>query len=242
MKILGVIPARYDSSRFPGKPLVDIAGKSMIQRVYEQSKKCKELLEVFVATDDDKIFAHVKEFGGNVKLTSDHNSGTERCNELAQNLKEKFNIVINIQGDEPCINPEQISQVVNCFTDDHTNIATLAKQIKTTENLLNENIVKVVFGANNFAQDFNRLPIPEPKSFDSEKWFLNNKFYKHIGIYAYRTEILQEICKLKQSEREIKEKLEQLRWLENGYKIKVGITEFESQSVDVPKDIEKLNL
>ena len=242
MKILGVIPARYDSSRFPGKPLVDIAGKSMIQRVYEQSKKCKELLEVFVATDDDKIFAHVKEFGGNVQLTSDHNSGTERCNELAQNLKEKFNIIINIQGDEPCINPEQISQVVNCFTDDNTNIATLAKQITTTENLLNENIVKVLFDSNNVAQDFSRFPIPEPKSFDSAKWFLNNKFYKHIGLYAYRTEVLQEICKLEQSEREVTEKLEQLRWLENGYKIKVGITEFESQSVDVPKDIEKLNL
>ena len=242
MKILGVIPARYNSRRFPGKPLADITGKSMIQRVYIQSKKCIDLSEVFVATDDERIFAHVKEFGGNVKMTSEHNSGTERCNELAQNLEEKFDLIINIQGDEPYINPNQISQVANCFTDKNTRIATLAKQIKTTNNLLNENIVKVLFDSNNVAQDFSRFPIPEPKSFDSEKWFLNNKFYKHIGLYAYRTEVLQEICKLEQSEREVTEKLEQLRWLENGYKIKVGITEFESQSVDVPKDIEKLNL
>ena len=240
MKVLGIIPARYNSSRFPGKPLVDIGGKSMIQRVYEQSEKCELLSAVFVATDDDRIFERVMEFGGQVKMTAEHNSGTERCNELAQNLEKKFDVVINIQGDEPCINPEQISQVATLFSDEDTAIATLAKQIKTANELLNENTVKVVFDENNFALNFSRFPIPEPKSFDAEKWFVMNKFYKHIGIYGYRTKVLQEICKLQPTKKEISEKLEQLRWLDNNYKIKVGITTLESRSVDVPKDIENL--
>ncbi len=242
MKILGIIPARYGSSRFPGKPLADIAGESMIERVYKQAKKCELLSNVFVATDDERIFSHIKSFGGNVQMTSQQNSGTDRCNELNSNLKEDFDVIINIQGDEPFINPEQISQVANLFLDKNTAIATLAKQINTADNLLDENVVKVMFDENNFALNFSRLAIPQPKSFDTEKWFLHNKFYKHIGIYGYRTNVLQEICKLEQSQREIKERLEQLRWLENGYKIKVGITEFESKSVDVPKDIENLNL
>ena len=242
MRILGIIPARYNSSRFPGKSLADIGGKSMIQRVYEQAKKCKLLSSVFVATDDDRIFESVMEFGGQVKMTTEHNSGTERCNELAQNLEEKFDVVINIQGDEPCINPEQISQLTTLFSDEDTTITTLAKQIKTADELLDENTVKVVSDENNFALNFSRFPIPEPKSFDAEKWFVINKFYKHIGIYGYRAKVLQEICKLQPTKKELSEKLEQLRWLENGYKIKVGITAFESISIDVPKDIEKLNL
>ena len=240
MRILGIIPARYNSSRFPGKPLADIGGKCMIQRVYEQAKKCELLSSVFVATDDDRIFESVMEFGGQVKMTTEHNSGTERCNELAQNLEEKFDVVINIQGDEPCINPEQISQLATLFSDEDTTITTLAKQIKTADELLDENTVKVIFDENNFAINFSRFPIPEPKSFDVEKWFVMNKFYKHIGIYGYRAKVLQEICKLQPTKKELSEKLEQLRWLENGYKIKVGITTLESQSVDVPKDIENL--
>jgi 3-deoxy-manno-octulosonate cytidylyltransferase (CMP-KDO synthetase) len=182
------------------------------------------------------------EFGGQVKMTTEHNSGTERCNELAQNLEEKFDVVINIQGDEPCINPEQISQLATLFSYEDTTITTLAKQIKTADELLDENTVKVIFDENNFAVNFSRFPIPEPKSFDVEKWFVMNKFYKHIGIYGYRAKVLQEICKLQPTKKELSEKLEQLRWLENGYKIKVGITAFESISIDVPKDIEKLNL
>jgi 3-deoxy-manno-octulosonate cytidylyltransferase (CMP-KDO synthetase) len=242
MKVLGIIPARYNSSRFPGKPLTDLAGKSMIQRVYEQAKKCESLSSVFVATDDDRIFESVMEFGGQVKMTAEHNSGTERCNALFQDLEEKFDVVINIQGDEPFINPKQIAQVAILFEQEKTAIATLAKQIKTADELLDENTVKVIFDENNFAINFSRFPIPEPKSFDAEKWFVLNKFYKHIGIYGYRTKILQEICKLQPTKKEISEKLEQLRWLENGYKIKVGITAFESISIDAPKDIEKLNL
>jgi 3-deoxy-manno-octulosonate cytidylyltransferase (CMP-KDO synthetase) len=240
MKILGIIPARYNSSRFPGKPLTDIAGKSMIQRVYEQAKKCEFLSKVVVATDDDRIFESVMEFGGQVKMTGEHNSGTERCNALYQDLKKEFDIIINIQGDEPFINPEQIAQVANCFLDESTAIATLAKQIKTDDELLDENTVKVVFDEKNFALNFSRLPIPEPKSFDAERWFVHNKFYKHIGIYGYRAAILEKLCKLDPTKNEITEKLEQLRWLDNNYKIKVKITTLESRSVDVPKDIENL--
>jgi 3-deoxy-manno-octulosonate cytidylyltransferase (CMP-KDO synthetase) len=240
MKVLGIIPARYNSSRFPGKPLTVIAGKSMIQRVYEQAKKCELLSSVFVATDDNRIFERVMKFGGKVKMTGEQNSGTERCNALYQNLEDTFDVVVNIQGDEPFINPEQIAQVANCFLDESTAIATLAKQIKTDDELLDENTVKVVFDEKNFALNFSRLPIPEPKSFDVEKWFVHNKFYKHIGIYGYRAAILEKLCKLDPTKNEITEKLEQLRWLDNNYKIKVEITELESQSVDVPKDIENL--
>jgi len=240
MRILGVIPARYNSSRFPGKPLTDIAGESMIQRVYQQAKKCELLSSVFVATDDDRIFESVIEFGGQVKMTGKHNSGTERCNALYKDLKKEFDIIINIQGDEPFINPEQITQVANCFTDKNTGIATLVKSIKNANELIGENTVKVVFDEKNFALNFSRLPIPEPKTFDVERWFIHNKFYKHIGIYGYRAAILEKLCKLNPTKNEITEKLEQLRWLDNNYKIKVEITTLESQSVDVPKDIENL--
>lgn len=242
MKILGVIPARYNSSRFPGKPLANIGGKSMIERVYTQARKCDLLSELYVATDDDRIFSHVKSFGGEVLMTGEHSSGTGRCNALYKNLKKEFDVIINIQGDEPFINPEQISQLADCFLDENTTIATLAKQIKTAEQLLDENTVKVMFDKNNFALNFSRLAIPQPKSFDVKKWFVLNTFYKHIGIYGYSAKALEKICELEPTKRELNERLEQLRWLENGYKIKVGITTFESISVDVPKDIEKLNL
>ena len=242
MQIVGIIPSRYQSSRFPGKSLATILGKSMIQRVYEQAEKCKLLSAVFVATDDDKIFERVMAFGGKVRMTDEYNSGTERCNVLFQDLKKEFDLIINIQGDEPFINPEQISQVTRLLEHEKTAITTLAKQITTVEELLDENIVKVVLDKNNFALNFSRLPMPQPKSFDAEEWFVLNKFYKHIGIYGYKAKVLKEICKLEPTQNEISKKLEQLRWLENGYKIKVGITEFESISIDVPKDIEKLNL
>ncbi len=242
MKILGIIPARYNSSRFPGKPLAVIEGKSMIERVYTQARKCDLLSQLYVATNDDRIFTHVKSFGGEVLMTGEHSSGTERCNALYQSLKKEFDIIINIQGDEPFINPEQISQLADCFLEKDIAIATLAKKIKTAEQLLDENTVKVMFDKNNFALNFSRLAIPQPKSFDVKKWFVLNTFYKHIGIYGYSAKALEKICELEPTKRELSERLEQLRWLENGYKIKVGITTFESISVDVPKDIEKLNL
>ena len=159
---------------------------------------------------------------------------------LYKDLKKEFDIIINIQGDEPFINPEQITQVANCFTDKNTGIATLVKSIKNANELIGENTVKVVFDEKNFALNFSRLPIPEPKTFDVERWFIHNKFYKHIGIYGYRAAILEKLCKLNPTKNEITEKLEQLRWLDNNYKIKVEITTLESQSVDVPKDIENL--
>ncbi len=242
MHVLGIIPARYNSTRFPGKPLVDIGGKSMIERVYNQAKKCNLLSELYIATDDNRIFSQIRSFGGNVIMTGQYNSGTERCYALFKHLKKKFDVIINIQGDEPFINPEQISQIADCFLDKNTAIATLAKQIKTAEQLLDENIVKVMFDKNNFALNFSRLATPEPKSFDVKKWFVVNKFYKHIGIYGYSPKALEKICELEPTKRELSERLEQLRWLENGYKIKVGITTFESISIDVPKDIEKLKL
>ena len=242
MDVLGVIPARYNSTRFPGKPLTDIGGKSMIERVYQQAKQCELLSEVVVATDDDRIVSHVKGFKGKVIKTGKHISGTERCNALFQDLKKEFDVVVNIQGDEPFINPNQINQVITLFEQEEIVIATLAKKIKTADEVLDKNIVKVVFDNNHFAVNFSRLPIPHPKSFEPKKWFMLNTFYKHIGIYGYRPKVLQEICKIQPIKREIVENLEQLRWLENNYKIKIGITVFESISIDVPKDVKKLNL
>jgi len=241
MRIIGVIPARYNSSRFPGKPLANINGKSMIERVYKQAKKCKLLYDVIVATDHQVIFNEVISFGGKVEMTSEHNSGTERCNELAQKIKGDFDILINIQGDVPYINPKQIHQIANIFTCKDTKIGTLVKKIKTSDELLDKNIVKVIVD-NNYALDFTRLIETNINNINTDIFFIDNTFYKHIGIYGYRIDVLEEICKLKQTPREKKEQLEQLRWLDNSYKIKVSETMLESKSVDVPKDIEKLNL
>lgn len=241
MRIIGVIPARYNSSRYPGKPLADINGKSMIERVYKQVKKCKLLSDVIVATDHQIIFDEVISFGGKVEMTSEHNSGTERCNELVQKIKGDFDILINIQGDVPYINPKQIHQIANIFTCKETKIGTLVKKIETIDELLDENIVKVIVD-NNYALDFSRLTETNINNINTDSFFIDNTFYKHIGIYGYRVNVLEEICKLKQTPREKKEKLEQLRWLENSYEIKVSETMLESKSVDVPKDIEKLNL
>ena len=232
MKAIGIIPARYASIRFPGKPLADILGKSMIQRVYEQCKKANSLSEVIVATDDNRIFNHVISFGGNVIMTSNaHASGTDRCNEVIQSLDEKYDIAINIQGDEPFINPEQINQIVSLFSSPEISIATLAKKIETASLLTDENNPKAIFDKNGIAQNFCRN-ITQIKP--------NQTYYKHIGIYGYRAQTLAEIFKLPPSENEKTERLEQLRWLDNDYKIKVGITTFESLSVDTPEDIIKI--
>ena len=232
MKAIGIIPARYASSRFPGKPLADILGKSMIQRVYEQCKKANSLSEVIVATDDNRIFNHVISFGGKALMTATtHLSGTDRCNEVIQSLETKYDIAINIQGDEPFINPEQIDQIVSLFGSSEISIATLAKKIEALSLLTNVNSPKAIFDKNGIAQNFCRnITQINP----------NQTYYKHIGIYGYRTQTLAEVCKLPPSENEKTERLEQLRWLDNGYKIKVGITTFESLSIDTPEDIEKI--
>jgi len=240
MEILGIIPARYASSRFPGKPLVDIAGKSMIQRVYEQAKKCKDLTEVIVATDDKRIFDHVVGFNGMVVLTSaDHQSGTDRCAEVALNHPE-YDVVINIQGDEPYIDPEQISQLAACFKDQNTQIATLVKKVQNQEELFNSNSPKVVVNNRCEAVYFSRSPLPYIRGQEEKNWLRQFTYFKHIGIYGYRADILQQITKLPVSPLEKAESLEQLRWIENGYKIKVAETEFETFAVDAPEDLKKL--
>jgi 3-deoxy-manno-octulosonate cytidylyltransferase (CMP-KDO synthetase) len=241
MKIIGIIPARYASTRFPAKPLVDIGGKSMIERVYLQAKKSKSLTDVVVATDDERIVLHVKSFGGKVVMTSEtHQSGTDRCFEAVNTFCPEADLVINIQGDEPFIQPEQIDLVASCFRSADTQIATLVKIIKTEEELFNVNIPKVVLNAQKEALLFSRQTIPAIRGKEQQEWLKNFTFYKHIGIYAYRTSILNEITSLKASSLELAESLEQLRWLENGYKIKVELTDFESVAVDTPEDLKKL--
>lgn len=241
MKIIGIIPARYASTRFPAKPLVDIAGKSMIERVYLQAKKSKTLTDVVVATDDERIVLHVKSFGGKVVMTSEmHQSGTDRCFEAVNTFCPDADLVINIQGDEPFIQPEQIDLVASCFRSADTQIATLVKIIKTEEELFNVNIPKVVLNAQKEAMLFSRQIIPAIRGKEEQEWLKNFTFYKHIGIYAYRASILNEITRLKPSSLELAESLEQLRWLENGYKIKVELTDFESVAVDTPEDLKKL--
>ena len=232
MKIIGIIPSRYGSSRFIGKPLADILGKSMIQRVYEQCKKASSLSKVIVATDDERIFSHVLGFGGEVIMTSTtHLSGTDRCNEVIQSLEEKYDVAINIQGDEPYINPDQIDQVASLFSSKKVSIATLAKKIEDESIITDINSPKAIFDTNGIALNFCRK-ITKPTQ--------EKTYFKHIGIYGYLTKTLAEICKLPPSNNEIKERLEQLRWLDNKYLIKIGITTNEGMSVDTLEDIEKI--
>jgi 3-deoxy-manno-octulosonate cytidylyltransferase (CMP-KDO synthetase) len=238
MKIIGIIPSRYASTRFPGKPLIDIKGKTMIQRVYEQTSKCTLLTEIYVATDDDRIYKHVKDFGGNVIMTSpSHSSGTERCFEVAANINsENEDIIINIQGDEPYINPEQIEKLISCFDELSVEIATLIKRIILTEELLNPNVVKVVKSFMNDAIYFSRSPIPFVRGKEKEEWITETNFYKHIGIYGYKYSTLERIVNLSTGELEKAESLEQLRWLESGFKIKTKETDFENIAIDTPED------
>jgi len=241
MNILGIIPARYASTRFPGKPLVDIAGKSMIQRVYEQSKKCALLNDVIVATDDDRIYDHVIGFGGKVVMTSpDHQSGTDRCAEVSLKHPE-YNTVINIQGDEPYINPEQISKVALCFDASDTQIATLVKKVQTEQELFNPNSPKVILNKNSEAIYFSRSPLPHIRGHEQQDWLQHFNYFKHIGIYGYRADVLQQITKLPVSSLEKAESLEQLRWVENGYRIKVAETELETYAIDSPDDLNRLS-
>ena len=241
-QFIGIIPARYASSRFPGKPLVEIGGKLMIERVYEQASKAIE--NVYVATDDARIFEAVERFGGKVIMTSDlHKSGTDRCYEAVSKLKENFEVVINIQGDEPFIHPSQIEELMSCFTDENVHIATLVKQITANEGvefLQNPNHPKVVLNKKFEAMYFSRSVVPFVRGEQMNEWTEKHPFYKHIGMYAYRTKVLKEITQLEQSPLEIAESLEQLRWLENGYNIKVGFTDRETIGIDTPEDLERV--
>ena len=242
MKILGIIPARYASTRFPGKPLTNIKGKTMIQRVYEQALKSEYLSDVVVATDDQRIYDAVIDFGGKVMMTStEHNSGTDRCCDIIEKIGDSYDAVVNIQGDEPFINPEQINQIAELISSEESQIASLCKPIKDAEELFDNNVVKVVFDKEGKALYFSRQTIPFLRKVEKEEhlWMQERTFYKHIGIYAYKTTVLKEISSLPQSGLELAECLEQLRWLENSYTIKMGITEFESYSIDTPQDVEK---
>ena len=240
--ITGIIPARYASTRFPGKPLVDIHGKSMLQRVYEQCLKSK-LDRLLVATDDDRIASHVKEFNGEVILTaSNHESGTDRIAEAVDILNiQNDGIVVNIQGDEPFINPEDINLLTACFEKQKTQIATLVKKIDAIESLENPNKPKVVLNSNKEALYFSRAPIPHLKDFKKEEWLNHHTFFKHIGIYGFRTTVLKEIKQLPSSLLEKKEGLEQLRWLENGYRIQTAETNSEYIAVDCQEDLIRID-
>lgn len=241
MKIIGIIPARYASSRFPGKPLIDIRGKTMIQRVVEQAQKAKLLNDVVVATDDKKILDVVNGFGGKAIMTEEtHQSGTDRCFEAIQHFDKTADVIINIQGDEPFIHPNQIDLVASCFEDSSVQIATLVKKISNTEELFNPNIPKVLLNNRSEAIYFSRQTLPYIRNKKEEEWLTEHTFYKHIGIYGYKYEILKQITALKPSTLEQAESLEQLRWIEGGYKIKTKITDFESVAVDVPDDLKKL--
>lgn len=242
LSFVAVIPARFASTRFPGKPLVLIAGKPMIQHVYEQASKVLD--DVFVATDDERILQAVLAFGGKVIMTSSHhNSGTDRCNEALAKLEKKYDVLINIQGDEPFIQPQQILALQKCFDDPQTQIATLAKAITEKdglETLNNPNIPKIVINKNSEAMYFSRSTIPYLRGVEANNWVTKHKYFKHIGIYAYNVRVLQEITKLELSTLEIAESLEQLRWLENGYRIKVGYTDVETIGIDTPEDLQKI--
>jgi len=242
MKAIGIIPARYQSSRFPGKPLATIHGKSMIQRVYEQSTKAGSLSRVIVATDDERIENAVEAFGGEVLMTStDHQSGTDRCLEALSKIDEAYGIVVNIQGDEPFIQPGQIDLICSCFNQENTEIATLIKLIQDPLVLDDPNKVKVVVDDADFGIYFSRQCIPHLQKVPKSDWIEQFNFYKHIGMYAYRSDILKEISALRVSRLEAAESLEQLRWIENGYRIRTAITDFEAMSVDTPEDLEALN-
>ncbi len=241
MKAAGIIPSRYASKRFPGKPLVDINGKTMIRRVYEQAKQSHSLSAVFVATDDERIVKEVESFGGNVLLTSpNHPSGTDRCFEALEKIgKDKYDVVVNIQGDEPFIHPEQINKVIKSFDNKAVQISTLAHKITDSRDLINPSLVKIVRKENGEALYFSRSPIPFIREAGSDDWTKHYTFLKHIGIYAYRSDVLAKIVKLPPSSLEKAESLEQLRWLENGYSIMVEITDKESFPVDTPEDLKR---
>ena len=242
MKSLGIIPSRFASTRFPGKPLVKIRGKSMVQRVFEQCKKCSALSDVIVATDDKRIFNHVLDFGGKVRMTNpSHPSGTDRIAEVAKEMPD-FDIIVNIQGDEPFIQPEQIETVLSVFSNlpaDKAGIATGYRPMTKNEDIIDPNKVKVLFGENGKALYFSRSPVPHINGKYLKDWPVEH-FYKHIGMYAFRRETLLEITKLLPSRLEQLESLEQLRWLENGFDIHVVELPFDSMGIDTPEDLARV--
>ena len=238
MKFIGIIPARYASTRFPGKPLAILGGKTVIQRVYEQASSVLE--EAYVATDDERIFQAVEGFGGRAVMTrSDHKSGTDRIEEAAEKIGTDADVIINIQGDEPFIQPSQIKTLIGLFEDAGTQIGTLGKRFESMEAAMNPNSPKIVTDLRGFALYFSRSVIPYVRGAGAEEWFSRYPYLKHLGLYAYRRHVLQEITQLPQSPLELAESLEQLRWLENGYRIRVGLTDVETVGIDTPEDLQR---
>ena len=241
MKVIGIIPARYASSRFPGKPLAKLGGKYVIQRVVEQVGAVLD--DVYVATDDERIYNTVTSMGAKAVMTrSDHQSGTDRIAEALEKIGGNFDVVVNIQGDEPFIQKSQIETVVACFNDADTQIATLGKKFATIEEAKSPNSPKIILDNRSYAMYFTRALAPYIRGKEESQWIDVYPFLKHIGLYAYRTEVLREVTKLPQSPLEIAEGLEQLRWLQNGYKIKVGLTEVETVGIDTPEDLQRAEL
>jgi 3-deoxy-manno-octulosonate cytidylyltransferase (CMP-KDO synthetase) len=245
MSILGIIPARYASTRFPGKPLAGINGRTMILRVYDRALLSEVFTDVIVATDDERIFNHVGEAGFHVVMTAEsHHSGTERCLEALEKWEKEtglsFDHVINIQGDEPFIHPDQIRKVATLLTSGNAEIATLAKLIKNQEDIFNPNVVKVVFSQAMEAIYFSRAPIPYLREVNEKEWITKQAHYVHVGIYGYKSPVLKTICSLPTSVPEKLESLEQLRWLEHGLRIKMDITTEESIAIDTPADLLKI--
>ena len=238
MKFIGLIPARYASARFPGKPLALLNGKPVIQHVYEQAAKVLDA--VYVATDDERIYNKVLAFGGKAVMTStEHHSGTDRIEEALEKVGGDFNVVVNIQGDEPFIAQSQIETLCQCFVDKATQIATLGKPFEWIEAAENPNSPKIVVDNRGYALYFSRSIIPFVRGTERQDWLSKYPFLKHLGIYAYRTNVLKEITKLPQSSLELAESLEQLRWLQNGYRIKVGLTDVETVGIDTPDDLQR---
>ncbi len=239
--IAGIIPSRYASTRFPGKPLAEIAGKTMIRRVYEQVSQSKLINNVVVATDDARIFDHVLSFDGKAVMTSaDHPSGTDRCREAMQLVGLSSQYIINIQGDEPFIDPLQIDELAATLADGSAEIATQVSVIDSADVLFDKNVVKAVINNNSEALYFSRMAVPCIRGAEEKDWQNHHSYFRHVGMYAYRSDILEKITQLPVSSLEKAESLEQLRWLENGYKIKCVLTNFESHCIDSPGDIEKI--
>ena len=246
MKVLAVIPARYASTRFPGKPLALLGGKPMIEWVWERVASLNSLNKAVIATDDGRIAKAVSAFDGKAMLTnSSHRSGTDRCGEVLGRLEaagEQYDVVLNVQGDEPFVQQEQLESLIDCFTNSDTQIATLITAINESEGLLSPNSVKVVCDREGRALYFSRQPIPYLRGVAMEEWLQKHTYYKHVGIYAFRASTLKELVRLPQSPLELGENLEQLRWLENGYRIRVCPTEAGNMGIDTPEDLEAAEL
>ena len=238
MKFIGIIPARYASTRFPGKPLALLDGKPVIQHVYE--KVAAVLEAAYVATDDERIYDVVKSFGGQVVMTrTDYKSGTDRIEEAIEKIGGEWDVVVNVQGDEPFVAKSQLDTICHCFDDPTTQIATLGKPFESMEAVQNPNSPKIVVDNMGFAMYFSRSVIPYVRGKEKSSWLTHYPFLKHLGIYAYRKDVLRQVTQLPQSSLEIAESLEQLRWLQNGFKIKVGTTDVETVGIDTPQDLER---